>query len=92
MDIEGAECLALTGGPRVLASDADFFVEVHVGCGLEKLGGSVAEVLAHFPESRFDRFVRVEADVAFRPLTANDPIANDRFFLLAIRRPADGPR
>jgi hypothetical protein len=50
IDVEGAEVLALAGASRVLASGADFFVEVHVACGLEKLGGSVDQVLSYFPE------------------------------------------
>jgi FkbM family methyltransferase len=80
LDVEGAEGLALMAAARVLASSADFFVEMHVGCGLEKLGGSVNGVLAHFPESRYTLLVRAESDAAFRPLTANDSITRDRFF------------
>jgi FkbM family methyltransferase len=88
IDVEGAECLALDGAADILGRDADFFVEVHVGCGLEKLGGTVDEVLRHFPEDRFTRLVRAEADSTFRPLSAGDPLLQDRFFLLARRRTA----
>lgn len=87
LDIEGAECLALQGAAQVLDAGPDLFVEVHVGCGLEKLGGSVAQVLAFFPESRFALLARAEDDKAFRPLTADDPLLSDRFFLLARPRP-----
>jgi FkbM family methyltransferase len=86
LDIEGAEYLALLGGPRVLASGADFFVEVHVGCGLEKMGGSAAAILEQFPEERFERLVRAEADPEFRPLIQNDPLTQNRFFLVARAR------
>ncbi len=85
-DVEGAECLALAGGSTVLESGADFFVEVHVGCGLEMLGGSVERVLAYFPENRFTRLVRAEADTVFRPVLSGDSLLADRFFLLALAR------
>lgn len=86
LDVEGAEYLALSAASRVLASGADFFVEVHVGCGLEKLGGSVTTLLSFFPEDRFQLSARAEADEEFRPLRPDDPLTRDRFFLLALRR------
>jgi FkbM family methyltransferase len=88
IDAEGAECLILAGARRVLASKADFAVEVHVGCGLEKLGGSVDGVLAVFPTNRYTVLGRSEADEAFRPVTKDDPLTRDRFFLLALAAPA----
>ncbi len=84
LDVEGAECLALAGAANAIASGADFFVEVHVGHGLEKLGGSVDRVLSYFPPERFTRLVRAESDAAFRPLINLDPLTTDRFFLLAL--------
>jgi FkbM family methyltransferase len=86
IDVEGAECKVLTGGTHVLQSGADFAVEVHVNHGLEKLGGSVEQVLSFFPAGRFVVTARAERDASFRPLTANDPLARDRFFLLAAAR------
>jgi FkbM family methyltransferase len=87
IDVEGAECRVLKGGSRVLqAGGVDFAVEVHVHHGLEKLGGSVAEVLSFFPADRFDVTARAEADTAFRPLNRADPLIRDRFFLLAKAR------
>ncbi len=86
LDVEGAEWLALSGGSRVLASGADFFVEVHVGCGLEKLGGSVAGVLSFFPQDQFELVARAEGDGIFRPLQPNDPLLRNRFFLIARHR------
>jgi len=85
VDVEGAECLVLEGGRRVLASGADFAVEVHVNAGLEKLGGSVERLLAFFPPSRFALSVRAEGDEVFRSLANGDPLLQDRFFLLARR-------
>lgn len=86
LDVEGAEELALSGGRRVLESGADFFVEMHVGCGLEKLGGSLARVLSYFPEDRFTLLVRAEPEAAFRPLDRGDQLLENRFFLLALWR------
>ena len=86
IDVEGAECLVLAAGAQVLQSGADFAVEVHVNHGLEKLGGSVASLLAFFPAERFIVTARAEADTSFRPLAANDPLTRDRFFLLATAR------
>jgi hypothetical protein len=93
IDVEGAECLALSGGSRVLASGAEFFVEVHVGCGLEKLGGSVLTLLEYFPDDQFDLLSRAGPDSTFRPLGRIDPLTRDRFFLIARRRgfPVSGP-
>jgi FkbM family methyltransferase len=83
IDVEGAECKVLKGGSRVIQSGVDFAVEVHVRHGLEKLGGSVAELLSYFPATLYDLTVRAEADVDFRPLNRADPLMRDRFFLLA---------
>jgi FkbM family methyltransferase len=88
IDVEGAECGVLAGGRHVLASGADVTVEAHVGCGLEKLGGSVPELLSYFPLSLYSLEIRAEADASFRPLRSNDPLLSSRFFLLARRSQA----
>jgi FkbM family methyltransferase len=86
IDVEGCECRALTGSSSVLRGRPDLFVEVHVGCGLEKFGGSVAEVCAFFPQEHYQLFGRAEQDTDFRPLTPDDPLTKDRFFLLALAK------
>jgi FkbM family methyltransferase len=83
IDIEGAECLALAGATKVLAAGAEFVVEVHVGCGLEKLGGSVQQVLSYFPPDRFRIRGRTDEERVFQPFAESDPITHGRFFLLA---------
>jgi FkbM family methyltransferase len=84
LDVEGAECRALDGAAEVLRARPDVFVEVHVGYGLEKLGGSVERVFSFFPAGDYQLFGRAEADADFRPVTPADPLTRDRFFLLAL--------
>lgn len=83
LDVEGAELMALRGAERVLASGADFCVEVHVGCGLERLGGSVDEVISRFRAADFTLVARADSDDAFHPLAEDEPLTRSRFFLLA---------
>lgn len=86
LDVEGAEQMALAGASRTLAQKPDFFVEVHVQCGLEKLGGSVAGVLAYFPTTDFSLFGRGQNEGVFQPFKHDDLITSDRFFLIALAR------
>jgi FkbM family methyltransferase len=89
LDIEGMELDALHGATAVLVRRPDFFVEVHTGQGLEAAGGSVSEVLAHVPDSDFERYVHSEGLAAPVPLALAPPaLLADRFFLTALgRRP-----
>jgi FkbM family methyltransferase len=91
VDVEGFECRALAGATRTFAFRPDWFVEVHVGCGLEAAGGSVTDVLNHFPRSAFDRFVHSENEPEAIPLEFAPPAKLEaRFFLTALsRRSAD---
>lgn len=91
MDIEGFEGRALRGARDTLAlGDADFFVEVHTGIGLEDADGSVAELLAAFPPDRYERFVAPASseldDYRFRPLVEAGDTTASRFFLVALAR------
>ena len=92
LDVEGAECLALRAGAGVLATAATFCVEVHVGCGLELLGGSVRELLGFFPVERYRLRIRADADGNFQELTSADHLLSHRFFLLATRRVSETRR
>lgn len=91
IDVEGAEHQALAGATAVLASGGDFVVELHVGCGLEALGGSVDDVLAHFPADRYSLFIRAERDDAFQAFSPGTPLLQDRCFLLAVSHTPAAP-
>ena len=82
IDVEGFECELLRGAQKTLAGRPDCFVEVHVGAGLEKYGGSVNAVLGLFP-SGYEYFI-APPEGAFVPLAQNSPVLRDRFFLVAL--------
>jgi FkbM family methyltransferase len=89
IDVEGFECHALRGAGDTLARHSpDCFVEVHIGCGLEKFG-TPDEILAFFPPTVYSLY-RLRADDATAlpvPTTADEiRRATDRLFLLAVTR------
>jgi FkbM family methyltransferase len=86
MDIEGYEVDALRGASRVLEANADWFIEVHVGEGLEAYGGSAEEVFSFFPAQRFERMIRSEMDPDFVPLEPRGTRLKSRFFFLAFAK------
>lgn len=81
IDVEGFECEVLRGAHRTLASSPDCFVEVHVGAGLEKFGGSVERVLGLFPAGY--QFFVAPPEATFVPLRKGAPVLSSRFFLIA---------
>ncbi len=82
IDVEGFECEVLAGAQKTLARAPDCFVEVHVGVGLEKFGGSVPKLLSLFPEG-YEFFV-ARPEGGFSRLQPESPILAERFFLIAI--------
>jgi FkbM family methyltransferase len=89
LDVEGFECRALAGASRTLERATDWFVEVHVGHGLEGAGGSVAEILAHFPETKYERFIHNDGSREATPLEKAEPsMTRTRFFLTALWKSA----
>ena len=81
----------LRGAAATLAQGGtDFFVEVHVGYGLEDLGGSAGEVIEHFDPDRFTLLVsRARGELEpydFAPLEARSELLSERFFLVALAR------
>lgn len=86
LDVEGYECQALRGGRLGLEGRADFFVEVHQGAGLEA-NGSVQELMAFFPEERFELHLAAGEGMPFVRWKSGDRLPAERFFLAARRRP-----
>jgi FkbM family methyltransferase len=89
LDVEGYEHEVLRGAARtVAAGGTDFFVEVHVGHGLESLHSSAAAVIEHFDPDRFRLFISPalsEHDsYRFAPLNEHLDLLGNRFFLLAL--------
>jgi FkbM family methyltransferase len=88
IDVDGFECAVLRGAQATLQTRPDCFVEVHVGAGLEREGGSVAEVLSYFPPESYELLIASEEQRVFHPFTQTSPLLSSRFFLLAIDRRA----
>lgn len=59
IDVEGFEEKVLSGARRTLESARpDCVVEVHIGRGLEKQGGSAAGILRFFPTKIYDIYIK----------------------------------
>ena len=84
IDVEGYECHVLRGAKEVLKTKPDCFIEVHVGHGLEKFGGSVADVVSFFSEEHYNLFMANEIHREFVPFAASSLLVSDRFFLVAL--------
>ncbi len=89
IDVEGYEHEVLRGATATLAAgNTDFFVEVHVGYGLESRGGSARSVLDQFDRHRF-RLLSSSGgsereQYRFDELDEDGELLNDRFFLIAL--------
>jgi FkbM family methyltransferase len=91
LDIEGYEAKALAGAERTLSGPCDWFVEVHVGCGLEEYGASWESVISFFPEQRFERFAwKLDSDERPRPFAPDAGLVGSRFGFVALHREAAG--
>ncbi len=88
IDIEGFEGEALAGAFAVLRHGAEFFVEVHVGVGLEEHSTKEA-ILQVFVDHGYSCFVTPESRGDFVNWSADMPLPEERFFLIA-RPPFDG--
>ena len=86
IDVEGFEHEALKGATETLKTHPDCFIEVHTQGGLEAYGGSVDSVISFFPESAYELFMASENQRQFVPFAHDNPLTNERFFLVAISR------
>jgi FkbM family methyltransferase len=86
IDVDGFECQVFRGGPLTLQHKPDCCVEVHVGVGLEKEGGSLQEVLSFFPQDQFELFVASNELSEFVPISPDSPLFQARFFLVALSK------
>jgi FkbM family methyltransferase len=85
IDVEGFELHALRGATKTLLARPDCFVEMHVGVGLEKFGGSVRQVLDTLG-SAYELFMSNEAEPNPVPFVEGHVMTQSRFFLTAIAR------
>lgn len=83
VDVDGFDCHVLRGGSETMASKPDCFIEIHVGCGLENEGGSVAEALSYFPAQEWNLQIASDDAREFVPFAPGHPLLAQRFFLIA---------
>lgn len=86
IDVEGFECEVLKGARETLRDRPDVFVEVHSGCGLERLGGSHEEILNTFPADHYQLFSAAADSPEFIPVKDVNTFPEKRFFLVALKR------
>ena len=93
IDVEGFECAALRGARQTIADfNPDVFIEVHVNCGLEDLGGSVRALIEMLPASMYRFLITVPDSGGFEELDFTKPGAFDhgtlqaRFYMIAKAR------
>jgi FkbM family methyltransferase len=87
IDVEGFECQVLAGSRDTIERyRPDCFVEVHVGLGLEKLGGSVKQILSYFPTANYALHYSNGEDGKFHKVSDPDGLPDSRFYLVATRQ------
>ncbi len=86
VDVEGFESKVLLGAADTLSRHRpDCFIEMHVGCGLEKFGGSVKSIADSLRGLGYDLWMSGPAGDTFVPYASDSSLVATRFFLIAIR-------
>jgi FkbM family methyltransferase len=84
VDVEGFESRVLRGAIETLARyRPDCFFEMHVGCGLEKFGGSVKAITDALDELGYQLWMSSPDADSFVPFAGDSAIVAARFFLIA---------
>lgn len=84
VDVEGYEWLALQASTSTMQTAADWYIEVHVGCGLESFGGSAARIVDLFRSAGYSLYC--QTDVRYQhPFVPLKEVPEGRFFLIATR-------
>jgi FkbM family methyltransferase len=85
VDVEGFESKVLNGAAETLSrSHPDCFVEMHVGCGLEKFSGSVKSIVDLFHKLGHELWMSAPEHANFVPFCSDSPVLAKRFFLIAV--------
>jgi FkbM family methyltransferase len=84
LDVEGSELLALEGASETLRSGADWYVEVHGGCGLESFGGSSDAIARIFRNHGYTLYCQTDQhyEGEFHLMST---VPSGRFFLIAVK-------
>lgn len=85
VDVEGFESKVLRGATDTLSRyRPDCFVEMHIGCGLEKFGGSVKSITGTLEDLGYHLWMSGPELDTFVPFSADSALVESRFFLMAI--------
>ncbi len=85
VDVEGFESKVLEGATDTLSRHhPDCFIEMHVGCGLEKFGGSVKSITDSLRGLGYHLWMSGPGLDSFVPFSERSPLVEARFFLIAI--------
>lgn len=85
VDVEGFESKVLRGAADTISRHRpDCFFEMHVGCGLEKFGGSVKAIIEPLQKLGYRLWMSSPGHATFVPYSEQSPQVKARFFLIAI--------
>jgi FkbM family methyltransferase len=85
VDVEGFESKVLRGAIDTISRyRPDCFFEMHVGCGLEKYGGSVKSITDFLDGLGFHLWMSGGEHESFVPFSGSSSLVGSRFFLIAI--------